>query len=111
MKQEGFGGLGNVGDLMKQAQKMQKEIMNVQDGLKDKIVQGTAGGGMVVATMNGAKQLVAVKLEKEVVDPADVEMLEDLIVAAVSDALKRAEKLSEQEMKRVTGGLPLPGLF
>jgi DNA-binding YbaB/EbfC family protein len=112
MKQGGFGGgMGGLGDIMKHAQKMQKDIAQVQETLKEKIVQGTAGGGMVVATMNGAKQLVAVKIEKEVVDPGDVEMLEDLIVAAVSDAQKKAEKLAEDEMGKVTGGLPIPGLF
>lgn len=103
--------MGNLGDLMKHAQKMQKDIASIQEGLKEKIVQGTAGGGMVTATMNGARQLVAVKIEKEVVDPDDVEMLEDLVLAAVSDATRKAEKLAEDEMGKATGGLPLPGLF
>jgi nucleoid-associated protein EbfC len=111
MKGGPMGGGGGMGDIMRQAQKMQKDLLQAQEGLKEKIVQGSSGGGMVVATMNGQRQLVAVKLDKEVVNPGDIEMLEDLIVAAISDAAKKAEKLQQDEMGKITGGLPIPGMF
>ena len=105
------GGMGNIGDLMKQAQRMQKDLSRVQDDLKERVVEGTAGGEMVKVLVNGASEIVAVKLAKEVVDPDDLEMLEDLILAAANQGIKKSKELAQSEMGKVTGGLDLPGLF
>lgn len=106
-----MGGMGNIGDLMKQAQKMQKDMGRVQDELKERVVEGTAGGEMVKVLVNGATEVVSVKLAKEVVDPDDTEMLEDLVLAATNQAIKKAKDLAQNEMQKVTGGLNMPGLF
>ncbi len=97
--------------ILKQAQKMQREVMALQEELKKRVVEGTAGGGMVTAYVNGGKELVKITLDPQVVDPDDVEMLEDLIVAAVSSAMEKADAMVQEEMKKITGGLGLPGLF
>jgi nucleoid-associated protein EbfC len=107
----GTGGFGDIGSLLRQAQKMQKEMRRVQEELREKIVEGTSGGGAVKATVNGAKEVVAVKIQKEAVDPNDLAMLEDLIVAAIGAAMKKADELQKVDMQKVTGGLNLPGLF
>ncbi len=107
----GFGGPGSMGDLVKQAQKMQREVTRIQDDLKQRVVEGTAGGEMVKVSANGAGDVVAVKIRKDVVDPNDVEMLEDLVLAATNAALKKSRELLQSEMAKVTGGLGLPGLF
>jgi hypothetical protein len=99
------------GNLMKQAQEMQKQMAKVQEDLRSRVVEGAAGGGMVRAQMNGRQELVALKMEKEVVDPDDVDMLEDLVLAAVSEARKKSQELAEKEMAKVTGGMPMPGMF
>jgi len=100
---------------VKQLQKMQKELQDrmtkVQDELKDKTVEGSAGGGMVTATANGNQELVALKVKPEAVDPDDVEMLEDLVVAAVNIALEKAKELNQDQMSKVAGGIKIPGLF
>jgi len=100
-----------MGDLMKQAQQFQKKMAEVQEGLRTRVVEGAAGGGMVKAQVNGKLELVALKIDPEVVDPDDTDMLEDLIIAAVSQGTKKAHELAETEMSKVTGGLPIPGLF
>jgi len=100
-----------MGDLMKQAQGFQKKMAEVQEGLRTRVVEGAAGGGMVKAQVNGKLELVALKIDPEVVDPDDTDMLEDLIIAAVSQGTKKAQELAEKEMSKVTGGLPMPGLF
>lgn len=105
------GGMGNIGDLMKQAQKVQKDLSRVQEELKERVVEGTAGGEMVKVLVNGANEIVSVKLAKEVVDPDDTEMLEDLILAAVNQGMKKSKDLAQAEMQKVTGGLNLPGLI
>ena len=107
----GSGGFGDIGSLLRQAQKMQREVRRVQDELREKVVEGTSGGGAVKATVNGAKEVVAVKIQKEVVDPNDPGMLEDLIVAAIGVAMKKADEMQKAEMEKVTGGLSIPGLF
>ncbi len=94
-----------MGDILKQAQKMQEKMEKVQDGLADLQVEGSAGGGMVTVTANGKQQIVGMKIDKEVVDPQDVEMLEDLIVAAVNQSLEKAQELASQEMGKVAGGM------
>ncbi len=96
----------NMGGLIKQAQKMQKEMERVSANLANIEVEGTAGGGMVTVTANAAQELKEIKIDPEVVDPKDVEMLEDLVLAAVNQALENAKIKSEEEMSKVTGGLP-----
>lgn len=95
---------------MRQAQKLQQEMARVQEEVKSRTVEATAGGGMVTVVANGAGEIVSVKIEKDVVNPDDVEMLEDLIVAATNEALRRAQEMMQAEMAKLTGGLQLPGL-
>ncbi len=102
---------GNMGNMMKQVQKMQKQMAEMQKDLEEKEVEATAGGGAVKAIVNGKKELLKIVIDKEVVDPDDVEMLQDLILAAVNEAIKTAEEMMEKEMSKVTGGLNLPGMF
>ena len=97
-----------MNQMFKQAQAMQAQVQKIQDELKQSRVEGNAGGGMVVATVNGQGELMGIKLTPEVVDPNDLEMLEDLIVAAVSDAANKAKDMMQQRMGQVTGGLGLP---
>ncbi|AYD39076.1 YbaB/EbfC family nucleoid-associated protein [Clostridium fermenticellae] len=105
-----FGG-GNMNNLMKQAQKFQKQMQEMQEDLQNKEFTATVGGGAVVATANGKKRIVDIKIKEEVVDPDDVEMLQDLILSACNEALKKAENETESEMKKLTGGLNIPGMF
>lgn len=107
---KGFGGM-DFNKLMKQAQQMQKGMAAMQEELKERIVEAEAGGGMVKVKVNGRQELLQVKLEKEIVDPENVEMLEDLIVAAVSQGMKKAKELSEQEYGKLTGGVMPPGMM
>lgn len=109
----GGGGfnLGGMGDILKQAQDMQKRMAKAQEDLKERVVEASAGGGMVTAQANGRQELLTVKISKEVVDPNDLGMLEDLVVAAVNQALKKARELHEKELGKITGGLNIPGMF
>ncbi|MCB2295549.1 YbaB/EbfC family nucleoid-associated protein [Clostridium algoriphilum] len=112
MAKGGFPGMGgNMNSLMKQAQKFQKQMEDMQKDLEDKKFEASAGGGAVTAVANGKRQLVEVKIKPEVVDPDDVEMLEDLIMSACNEALKKAEDESSNEMGKLTGGLNMPGMF
>ena len=104
-------GLGDLSGFVKQAQEMQKRIGEVQEGLKNRVVEGSSGGGMVVANVNGHQDLLKIKIDPKVVDPNDVEMLEDLIVAAVAAAMKKSRDLAKDEMAKITGGLSIPGLM
>ena len=99
------------GNIMKQAQAMQQKMMRLQKELEDKEVEATSGGGMVTATVNGKQQVVSLKIEPAVVDPEDTEMLEDLIVAAINEALKKSQEMAQEEMAKITGGLNIPGMF
>ncbi|OEU73118.1 MAG: nucleoid-associated protein [Desulfuromonadales bacterium C00003093] len=101
-------GLGNI---MKQAQQMQAKIARVQQELEGKEVEATAGGGMVTARVNGKQELLSLTIEKDVVDPEDVEMLQDLVLAAVNEAIKQSQEMIKQEMNKVTGGMNIPGMF
>lgn len=101
----------SLGNLMRQAQKMQEQIAEIQKGLATKTCEASAGGGMVIATVNGDLKLVSLKIEPSVVDPSDLEMLEDLVIAAVNEALKRAQQMVSEEMGKVTAGMNIPGLF
>lgn len=112
MPKGGFpGGNFNVNQMMKQAQKMQQEMAKVQEELQNKTVEATAGGGMVTVVANGKKELVDIKIDPQVVDSDDVEMLQDLILAACNEALHKAEDMMAEEMQKLTGGLNIPGLF
>jgi len=100
-----------MGNMMKQAQKLQAKMMKMQEELGEKTVESSAGGGMVTAVANGRQQLVSIAIEKEVVDPEDVEMLQDLVLAAVNDALTKSQEMVSSEMGKLTGGLNIPGLM
>lgn len=101
-------GLGNI---MKQAQQMQAKIARMQKELETREIEATAGGGMVTARVNGKQELLSLKIEKAVVDPEDVEMLQDLVLAAVNEAIKQSQELIKQEMSKATGGMNIPGMF
>jgi DNA-binding YbaB/EbfC family protein len=101
----------NIGKLLKEAQKMQEKMAKVQEGLALKKVEATAGGGMVKVEMNGAQELISIKIDKEVVDPNDIEMLETLIQAAVNEATRKSREMVQEELSQVTGGLNIPGLM
>jgi len=99
-----------MGNLQRMAQQMQQEMLRVQSELEAATVSGSAGGGVVSATVTGKQELVSLTIDPSAVDPADVEMLQDLVVAAVNDALRASRDLAEQKMAAVTGGLRLPGM-
>ncbi len=100
-----------IGNMMKQAQKLQSKMLKLQEDLAEKTVEATAGGGMIKAVATGRQQLLSIQIEKEVVDPEDVEMLQDLILAAVNDALAKAQEMVSGEMGKLTGGMNIPGLM
>ena len=100
----------NMKEMMRQAQILQKKISKTQEDLANRTVEITVGGGMVKAVANGKPEIVSLSIEKEVVDPEDVDMLQDLVVAAVNEALARAKEMVDSEMAKITGGLKMPGL-
>ena len=100
----------NMNSMMKQAQKLQKKMLQAQQDLATKTVEASAGGGMVKVVANGAQKIESIVLEKEVVDPEDVEMLQDLVLAAVNDALKKSQDMVSAEMSKLTGGMNIPGM-
>lgn len=103
---------GNMQKAMKQMQKMQSDMAKMQDELKESLFEGSAGGGVVKVIVSGHKEVKEVVIDPSAVDPEDVEMLQDLVVAATNDAIRTAEKRMEEEMKKITGGMKLPpGLF
>ena len=106
----GMGGMGggNMNNMIRQAQKMQQDMLKAQEELESKTYEAVAGGGVVSATVSGKKELVSVAIDPEAVDPDDVEMLQDLIVAAVNEALRKAAEDAASQMSRLTGGLNLP---
>jgi hypothetical protein len=97
-------------NIMKQAQKMQKQMMEIQEELANKTVEASVGGGVVTVVANGQQEILSVTIDPEVVDPADVEMLQDLIIAAVNEAHRKSQELMNTEMSKLTGGLKIPGL-
>ena len=99
-----------MANMMKQAQKLQAKMMKLQEEMAEKTVESTAGGGMVKVVANGRQQIVSIQIEKEVVDPDDVEMLQDLILAAINDALANSQEMMTAEMSKLTGGMNIPGL-
>jgi len=100
-----------MGNMMKQAQKLQANMLKLQEALADRTVETTSGGGMVKVVANGKQQILSIQMEKEVVDPEDVEMLQDLILAAINDALAKSHEMVSSEMSKLTGGLNIPGLM
>ena len=102
---------GGLNNLMKQAQKMQKRMLEIQEELANRTVEATVGGGMVTVVVNGQQELVSITISPEVVDPDDIEMLEDLVVAVVNEASRQARELMTEEMSKLTGGIKIPGLM
>jgi DNA-binding YbaB/EbfC family protein len=103
--------IGAMGDLLKQAQEMQSRMAKIQEELANKTVQGSSGGGMVKVTVNGQLNITAVQIESSVMNPDEKEMLEDLVLAAVNDGMRKARELASSEMSKLTGGLKIPGLM
>ncbi|HID97822.1 MAG TPA: YbaB/EbfC family nucleoid-associated protein [Thermodesulfobacteriaceae bacterium] len=101
----------NMKEMMRQAQQLQNRMAKMQEQLASRTIEATVGGGMVKAVANGKPEIVSITIENEVVDPEDIEMLQDLIVAAVNEALSRAKEMVESEMAKLTGGLKIPGMF
>ena len=101
----------NFGDMMKQAKRLQEKMGSLQKELESRTVETTAGGGMVAVVVNGKFELQSLKIDREVVDPDDLEMLEDLIVAAVNEGIRKAQEMASAEMAKLTGGLKIPGLM
>lgn len=101
---------GGIGNIMKQAQQMQRRMAEMQEELENKRVEASAGGGMVTAVVNGKQQLLELKIEPTAVDPEDVEMLQDLVTAAVNEAIKQSQQMAQDEMSKITGGMNIPGL-
>lgn len=105
------GGAGNMNQMLKQAQKMQEDMTNLQSDLEQREYTATSGGGMVEVTVDGKHAIKSIKINPDIVDPEDVEMLEDLVTVAVNEAISNAAKTAEEEMGAITGGLNLPGMF
>jgi len=100
-----------MGNMMKQAQKLQSKMLKLQEEMAEKTVEATAGGGMVKAVANGRQQVISIQIEKEVIDPEDSEMLQDLVLAAVNDALSKSQEMVSGEMAKLTGGMNIPGMM
>ncbi|MDR2861627.1 MAG: YbaB/EbfC family nucleoid-associated protein [Syntrophobacterales bacterium] len=101
----------NLNNIVKQAKKMQEKIAKLQDEMGNKTVEASSGGGMVSVIINGKNELLSLKIEKEVVNPEDVDMLQDLVIAAVNEGMRKAQEMVSAEMSQVTGGLNIPGMF
>jgi hypothetical protein len=100
----------NIGNIMKQAKKLQERMTSLQSELALRTVEASAGGGMVSVLVNGKHELVSLKIEKEVVNPEDVDMLQDLVMAAVNEGMRKAQEMATAEMAKLTGGINIPGL-
>ena len=101
----------NIGNIMKQAKKLQERMATLQQELESKTVETTSGGGMVTVVVNGKFEVRSLKIEREVINPDDLDMLQDLIVAAVNEGIRKAQEMASAEMAKLTGGLNVPGLF
>jgi len=104
-------GLPNMGNLMKKAQQLQEKMTKLQEELGQKTVETSSGGGMVAVVANGKQEIVSIKIDPEVIDANDIEMLEDLVLAAVNDALYQARQMVSEEMTKLTGGIKIPGII
>ena len=102
---------GGMGNLFKQAQQMQQKMARLQEELGQRTVEASVGGGMVSVTVNGKNEVLSLKIEPQVVDPDDIEMLEDLVLAGVNEALRKSQEMISDEMSKLTGGMKIPGLF
>jgi len=102
---------GNMNQMMKQAQKLQAKMVKMQEEVAEKTVEASSGGGMVKVIVNGKQNIVSLKIEKEAVDPEDIEMLEDLVIAAVNDGLNKSQEMVSKAMGQITGGMNIPGLM
>ena len=111
MARGGFPGMGNMGGMMKQMQKVQKEMEKMQKQLEETEVEASVGGGAVTAKTNRKKEILSITIDESVVDPEDVEMLQDLVLAAVNEALRNADEMATEQMNKITGGMNIPGLF
>lgn len=102
---------GGMGNLFKQAQQMQQKMVKMQEELAQRTVEASVGGGMVSVTVNGKNEVLRLKIEPQAVDPDDIEMLEDLVLAGVNEALRKSQEMISDEMSKLTGGMKIPGLF
>lgn len=107
----GIGGMGGMGKMMNQLKKMQTQIAELQERAGTIVASASAGGGMVEAVANGKQELIKIEIQKEAVNPEDVEMLQDMIIVAVNESLKKAQAAVNDEMSKITGGVKIPGLF
>jgi len=103
--------LGNMGKMMKQVQKMQADMAKLQEELVNRTVEASSGGGMVKAVVNGKQEVKSIEINPEAVDPEDLEMLQDMILAAINEALRKSQEMVAAEMNKITGGVSIPGLF
>jgi DNA-binding YbaB/EbfC family protein len=103
--------MNNMNQMMKQVKKMQEQMLKAQEELGTKTIEGSAGGGVVTVAVNGHKKVLNITIKPEAVDPEDIDMLQDLVLTAVNDALTKADELANQDMGKYTGGMKLPGLF
>ncbi|AIQ15392.1 MULTISPECIES: YbaB/EbfC family nucleoid-associated protein [Paenibacillus] len=103
--------MNNMNQMMKQVKKMQEQMLKAQEELGSKTIEGSSGGGVVTVQVNGHKKLLSMQIKPEAVDPEDIEMLQDLVITAVNDALTQAEELANNDMGKFTGGMKIPGLF
>ncbi|MDP4099217.1 YbaB/EbfC family nucleoid-associated protein [Paenibacillus sp. P96] len=103
--------MNNMNQMMKQVKKMQEQMLKAQEQLGEKVVEGTSGGGVVTVQANGHKKILSIAIKPEAVDPDDVEMLQDLVLTAVNDALVKADEVANNDMSKFTGGMKIPGLF
>ncbi len=106
----GMNNMGNMQGMMKKVQKMQAEMLKMQEELKTRTVETTVGGGALTIVANGKKEIESIKIKPEVLDPDDVEMLQDMIVSGVNEAMRKIDEMTEREMSKITGGMKLPGM-
>ncbi|AUN12816.1 DNA binding protein [[Clostridium] sordellii] len=113
MAKKGFPGMmpGNMNQILKQAQKMQSDMQKMQEELESKELETSVGGGAVTVKVNGKKEVVDIQIKPEVVDPDDIEMLQDLVLSAVNEALRSVDDMQSSQMNKLTGGMNIPGLF
>ncbi|GAA0866601.1 DNA-binding protein%2C YbaB/EbfC family [uncultured Clostridium sp.] len=113
MAKKGFPGMmpGNMNQLLKQAQKMQSDMQKMQEELESKEIETSVGGGAVTVKVNGKKEVVDIQIKPEVVDPDDIEMLQDLVLSAINEALRNVDDMQSSQMNKLTGGMNIPGLF
>ena len=106
-----MGGMGNMNNMIKQAQKMQEEMLKAQESLNEQIIEASVGGGAVSVKVNGKKEIIELKISPDAVDSDDVEMLEDMIISAVNEAMRKADEAAASSLGKITGGMNIPGLF